>query len=75
MTEQARQPNIVQVRVEQKNLHNKRGQWMPLNQIDLHSFPYLTYEYFREFTYGIFQVQLSPSYIQDNNWDEREAEF
>lgn len=71
----AQEPNVVQARVEVENLRNRRGEWVALNENHVPLFPRLTYAFLKEYTYGIFQVKLSPSYIQDNNAEQRQIEF
>jgi len=57
--------NVVQARVEAENLRFKRGRWVPLGEEHVPLFPQLSSEYLCNLTYGIYQLKLSPSYIQD----------
>lgn len=75
MLEKRNEVNIVQARVEFEGLGTRRGQWTPLEEVDLPLFPRLTLDQLRQFTIGSFQIRLAPSYIQDNAQAEREAQF
>jgi len=57
--------NIVQARVEAENLRFKQGRWVSLGEEHVPLFPQLSNEYLCNLTYGIYQLKLSPSYIQD----------
>lgn len=59
-----RDVNVVQARVEVENLQRRHGQWLQLQANHLPDFPYLTVEYLRSITLGIYQIKLAPSYIQ-----------
>uniref|UniRef100_A0A8D9FCI8 SWIM-type domain-containing protein n=1 Tax=Cacopsylla melanoneura TaxID=428564 RepID=A0A8D9FCI8_9HEMI len=75
MLDQARYPNIVQARVEVEELGRRRGRWQPLVEAEDLRFPQMGFEELKSFTFGIFQINLAPGYIQDNLIDTRQAEF
>ncbi|KAJ8910345.1 hypothetical protein NQ315_004544 [Exocentrus adspersus] len=65
MRRKALEENHVQTYVEQNNLIRRRGIWHNLigHQIE---FPRLELEILKSLTFGVFQLRLSPLYIQDN---------
>lgn len=68
-------PNAVQARVEIDNLQRRNGQWRRLHRNDIHDFPVLGLAFLKDFTLGIYQINLSPSYIQDKLERENDEEF
>lgn len=56
--------NVVQARVENDNLRYRNAQWQRLHE-QVSTFPRLEIDYLRDLTLGVYQVNLSPSYIQD----------
>lgn len=75
MMNRAREPNVVQARVDVDRLRFRRGQWAILTENDILRFPRMTLDQLKDLTYGTFQIQLSASYIQDNSAVDRQAEF
>lgn len=84
MRARAQVPNVVQARVELENLTRRNAQWRRLeNQVP--NFPRLEIDFLRDLTFGVYQVNLSPGYIQDllnidnnnqnNNDDDEEREM
>lgn len=65
MLRRAREPNVVQTRVENDHLERRNGGWVRLNENHAPNFPRLDIDYLKEITMGIYQINLSPSYIQD----------
>ena len=64
MIRQRNNVNVVQARVEVDNLNLRGGDWQRLHN-QLPEFPRFDIEYLQNITIGIYQVNLSPSYIQD----------
>ena len=75
MLERARELNVVQARVEVERLRFRRGNWEILEEDSVPRFPRMTLQEVKDLTYGVFQVQLAASYIQDNSAEDRQAEF
>ncbi|KAL1488844.1 hypothetical protein ABEB36_014639 [Hypothenemus hampei] len=76
LLERRRQPNIVQARVEVKNLYTRNAQrWVRLNAGQIQDFPILTIQELKDLIFGIYQVKLAPSYVQDKLRREAEDEF
>ena len=74
MRERVRLPNVVQARNDVENLLRRRAHWQRLiHQVP--EFPRLTIEYLQAYTYGVYQVSLAPSYIQDTISRERDHEL
>ena len=65
MLEKAREVNILQARVEADELYRTNSQWIGLDQNQVIGFPCLTLQDLRDITFGEYQIQLAPSYIQD----------
>lgn len=66
MVEKCGEPNIMQARVEIDNLKRRRHQdWIRMNERHMPDFPLLPMEYLRHLTYGVYQLRLASSYIQD----------
>ena len=67
----AQEPNQAQHLVQENGLLRRRGAWQSLRrqQID---FPILNMEELRHLTLGVFQLNLAPSYIQDNIHQEED---
>lgn len=57
--------NVIQAKVEAENLQNRIGRWVQLDHTHVRNFPRLTMEYLKDLTIGVYQIQLSPSYIQE----------
>lgn len=57
--------NVVQMRVEVDNLGRRNAIWEQLNHEHIPEFPRFDLQYLRNITLGPYQLQLSPSYIQD----------
>lgn len=74
MIERAREPNVVQQRVEVDNLRRRRAVWRPLRGSQI-PFPRLSLDNLRDLTYGTYQVKLAPSYVQDKIQHEDDEEF
>lgn len=75
MLEKAREVNILQARVEADEMHRRNGQWIQLDQNQIIGFPRLTLQDLRDITFGEYQLQLAPSYIQDRlQREDREGE-
>ncbi|XP_058810265.1 uncharacterized protein LOC131675349 isoform X2 [Phymastichus coffea] len=68
-------PNVVQARVELDNLVRRNGQWRRLNQEAVVDFPIFGLDYLRDLTIGTYQVNLSPSYVQDKVVRDNDEEF
>ena len=61
----AQETNIVKIRVEAEHLHLRNGRlWVPMNDV-LPDFPQLDLDDLVLLTEGTYQINLSPSYIQD----------
>lgn len=76
LLERAREPNVVQALVEAQNLHTRNAQrWVRLNAGQIQDFPILTIQRLKDLTFGIYQVKLAPSYVQDKLQREGEEEF
>ncbi|KAJ8666738.1 hypothetical protein QAD02_008400 [Eretmocerus hayati] len=76
LLERAERNNVVQRLAEEDNLATRNAQRLiRLDQEHLQDFPQLTIEYLRDLTTGIFQIKLSPSYIQDTLQREETYEF
>ncbi|XP_058796541.1 uncharacterized protein LOC131667246 [Phymastichus coffea] len=71
----SRMPNVVQARVEVENLVRRNGQWRRLNQEAVVDFPIFDLDYLRDLTIGTYQVNLSPSYVQDKVVRDNDEEF
>lgn len=69
MLDRANEINTLQVRVEEERLLQRRGRWLPIEENQMLDFPRLALEYLRDLTFGIFQIKLAPSYVQDNRQD------
>lgn len=65
LLQRAREPNVMQARVEIENLKTRNGRWIQLDHYNEAGFPHLTLEYLKDLTVGIYQVPLAPAYIQD----------
>ncbi|KAJ8673506.1 hypothetical protein QAD02_014181 [Eretmocerus hayati] len=62
----AEMPNVMQARIEVDNyLRTRNGQWRRLNEFDDADFPNLTEANLQDITAGVYQINLSPAYIQD----------
>ncbi|XP_051176697.1 uncharacterized protein LOC127291551 [Leptopilina boulardi] len=75
MLEKSRRPNAVQERVQLENLERRNALWIRLNVDQVPHFPRLTLEYLQDLTVGVYQVKLSPGYIQDKVIREENEEF
>lgn len=77
LLERATQVNVMQARVEVEGLVARRARWIGLNHNHFPGFPRLTLDYLRELTVGVYQVRLSPAYIQDKilRQNAQEIEF
>lgn len=76
MLERANTVNVVQARVEAENLKNRiAARWVTLTAQQILDFPVLDIEYLRNLTFGIYQIQLAPSYIQDKLHRENQEEL
>ncbi|KYN50167.1 hypothetical protein ALC62_01022 [Cyphomyrmex costatus] len=76
LLERAREPNVVQALVEAENLHTRNAQrWVRLNAGQIQDFPILTIQDLKDLTFGIYQVKLAPSYVQDKLQREAEDEL
>lgn len=76
MLEKSRQPNVVQAIVESENLQARNAQrWIKLTSDHVQNFPLLTLDFLRDLTIGVYQVNLSPSYVQDKLRREANEEF
>lgn len=62
----SRQANVIQQRVEADGLLRRHGAWEPLDENQIPHFPILNIDDLRNLTFGVFQLRLSPSYIQYN---------
>lgn len=72
MIQRSRTVNFIQTRVRAENLRRRPAQWRQLQNNDVFDFPILDLQYLH-FTYGIYQINLASSYIQDTldrNGDE-----
>ncbi|CAC5421707.1 unnamed protein product [Mytilus coruscus] len=56
--------NTLKAYVEENNLQRGTVQWKPIQDSDI-PFPQLTDEQLRSLTCGVYQLKLSPSYIQE----------
>lgn len=65
MLEKAETANNLQTRVIQENLARRNAIWNTLNHNHILDFPPLTLDYLQDLTIGVYQLNLSPSYIQD----------
>lgn len=74
MLDKSREPNVVQARVEIDNLQRRRGQWARLEDNNI-AFPRLSLDYLRNLTFGIYQISLAPSYVQEKLQREENEEF
>ncbi|XP_053378556.1 uncharacterized protein LOC123541039 [Mercenaria mercenaria] len=59
------QVNMLKTYVEENKLERGNAEWSAVNDEDLDCFPKLTEEQLRTFTCGVYQLRLSPSYIQE----------
>ncbi|KYN19756.1 hypothetical protein ALC57_07909 [Trachymyrmex cornetzi] len=76
LLEKAKEPNVVQALIEVNNLHTRNAQrWVRLSADQLQDFPVLTLEFLKNLTCGIYQLELSPSYIQDKLQRDQLEEF
>lgn len=75
MIQRSTSVNVVQARVEIDNLQRRNGQWRRLNYRDVADFPILDLDYLKDLTVGIYQINLAPSYIQDNLLRNNDEEF
>lgn len=75
MIRRSMMPNVVQARVEVDNLVRRNGQWRRLNQDAVIDFPIFDLNYLRDLTFGTYQVNLSPSYVQDKVVRDNDEEF
>ncbi|KAJ8671549.1 hypothetical protein QAD02_002808 [Eretmocerus hayati] len=66
LLERLREPNVMQARIEVDGcLRTRNGRWARLDEYDDADFPILTLENLSRITAGVYQVNLSPAYIQD----------
>lgn len=72
--QRANQPNAMKDRVENQQLQQRRGRWVPLNHEHIPNFPELSLEYLRDLTVGTYHINLAASYIQDTRQRERQTE-
>lgn len=65
MLERAQTENRLQNRVVAENLARRNAIWNRLNFNHVADFPPLSLNYLKDLTVGVYQLKLSPSYIQD----------
>jgi hypothetical protein len=67
MLARANQKNFVQQKEENEGLDKlQKSKWYPMTaEGHLPGFPVLTEEYLRELTFGVYQIKLAKSYVQD----------
>ena len=67
MLELAKQPNVVQAKIEADSLERSGNtNWIPMTaEGHLPGFPVLTEDYLRDLTVGVYQIKLATSYVQD----------
>jgi hypothetical protein len=72
MVEKAKEPNKVQIIVQENNLINKRKIYfkMDASNDELTDFPKLSVDYLRYITMGIYQVKQAPNYTHEHFTDE-----
>ncbi|CAG9765899.1 unnamed protein product [Ceutorhynchus assimilis] len=58
------EPNVLQARVEADGLQRRNGQWTVLDENHLPGFPRLPLDYLRDLTFGTYQLELAPTYVQ-----------
>ncbi|XP_043476347.1 uncharacterized protein LOC122507609 [Leptopilina heterotoma] len=76
MLQKSREPNIVQAYVELEELHRRNARrWILLNDNEVPDFPRITLEYLKGVTFGEYQIELSPAYIQDKLQRENDQTF
>lgn len=74
MRVRAQEPNVMQARVQLENWLRLRNVWVRLHN-QFPDFPHLDIEYLKDLTYGIYQINLSPAYIQDKLRRDDDAEL
>lgn len=74
MLQRARVANVVQARLDVENILRRPTQWIQLRH-QVPEFPRLTIDDLQDLTYGVFQVNLANSYIQDKTLRERNDEL
>lgn len=57
--------NVMQARVEVENLARRNAIWERLQERDIPEFPVFDLQFLHQLTQGIYQIELSPSYISD----------
>ncbi|XP_043464129.1 uncharacterized protein LOC122499719 [Leptopilina heterotoma] len=76
MLRRAQEVNVVQQLVEVEMLHTRNARrWIALNAALLPDFPELTIQYLKDLTFGVYQVRLAPSYVQDKIQRQNEEEI
>lgn len=76
MLEKSREANLVQAYVEMEQLHRRNAQRRNLlDAKQAPNFPRLSLKYLRNITFGEYQLNLTPAYIQDKLQRENEEVF
>ncbi|WAR09699.1 hypothetical protein MAR_034775 [Mya arenaria] len=57
---------VIQGNSLQAEIEKRRAVWVPVNDTELEGFPRLTEDTLRTLTCGIYQLKLSPGYIQEH---------
>ena len=65
LLERAQSPNAVQQRVENENFRARNAQWRRINHRDVLDFILIDMDYLKDFTFGIYRINLAPAYIED----------
>jgi len=63
--QRAQKINVLRARVEVDNLLRRGGEWVHLDENQVQDFPWLDLQYLRDICLGVYQVNLTPGYIQD----------
>lgn len=66
MLELSKQSNILKSEIECGNLERQRKVWVEMSEAEMEDFPRLSEEALRALTCGVYQIKLSPGYIQEH---------
>lgn len=75
MIAQSKKQNKLRLFVEENKLQGQRKNWETMSSESLPEFPQLSYDYLRKITFGVYQIKLARSYVQDKIQNENQYNF
>lgn len=75
MVAQSKKHNKLRTFIEENKLQGQRKNWEIMRSDSLPEFPKLTLDYLKKLTFGVYQVKLARSYVQDKIQSENQYHF